>query len=163
MKDRLERKLKKDVIELERELVIELPRQIKLAVALGDLKENADYHAALERQTFVRARIGQMRKRLTDLSLVNWNDIPRDCIGLGSRVVLYEDATESEITYDLVLPDDGDVHEGRISVASPIGKGLMGHHEGDEVVIRIPAGTKEYEILSFQTIYDLDGDQTAGD
>jgi transcription elongation factor GreA len=113
-------------------------------VALGDLSENAEYHAALERQTFVRARIGQIRKRLAELALVNWGDIPKDRIGLGSRVVLYEDETEAEITYELVLPDDGDVAQGRISVASPIGKGLMGHREGDEVTIRIPSGTKEY-------------------
>ncbi len=104
MKERLERKLKQQVIELDRELRIELPRQIKLAVALGDLSENAEYHAALERQTFVRARIGQIRKRLAELALVNWGDIPKDRIGLGSRVVLYEDETESEITYELVLP-----------------------------------------------------------
>ena len=163
MKERLERKLKQQVIELDRELRIELPRQIKLAVALGDLSENAEYHAALERQTFVRARIGQIRKRLAELALVNWDDIPKDRIGLGSRVVLYEDETESEITYELVLPDDGDVAQGRISIASPIGKGLMGHREGDEVTIRIPSGTKEYEILKFQTVHDLGGDQNPRD
>ncbi len=163
MKERLERKLKQEVIGLDRELRIELPRQIKLAVALGDLSENAEYHAALERQTFVRARIGQIRKRLAELALVNWGDIPKDQIGLGSRVVLYEDETESEITYELVLPDDGDVAQGRISIASPIGKGLMGHRDGDEVTIRIPSGTKEYEILKFQTVHDLDGNQKPGD
>ncbi len=163
MKERLERKLKQQVIELDRELRIELPRQIKLAVALGDLSENAEYHAALERQTFVRARIGQLRKRLAELALVNWDNIPKDRIGLGSRVVLYEDETESEITYELVLPDDGDVAQGRISIASPIGKGLMGHREGDEVTIRIPSGTKEYEILKFQTVHDLDGDRNSKD
>ncbi len=163
MKERLERKLKQEVIEFDRELRVELPRQIKLAVALGDLSENAEYHAALERQTFVRARIGQIRKRLAELALVNWGDIPKDRIGLGSRVVLYEDKTESEITYDLVLPDDGDVAQGRISIASPIGKGLMGHRDGDEVTIRIPSGTKEYEIVKFQTVHDLDGDQKPTD
>ncbi len=163
MKERLERKLKQEVIELDRELRIELPRQIKLAVALGDLSENAEYHAALERQSFVRARIGQIRKRLAELALVNWGDIPKDRIGLGSRVVLYEDKTESEITYELVLPDDGDVAQGRISIASPIGKGLMGHRGGDEVTIRIPSGTKEYEILKFQTVHDLGGDQNPRD
>jgi transcription elongation factor GreA len=154
MKERLERRLREEVIALEQELRVELPKQIKAAVALGDLKENAEYHAALERQSFVRARMGQNRKRLAELSIVNWGDIPKDCIGLGSRVVLYEDATESEITYELVLPDDGDVAEGRISIASPIGKGLMGHRDGDEVIIRIPSGTKEYEILEFQTMHD---------
>lgn len=163
MKERLERKLKQEVIVLDRELRIELPRQIKLAVALGDLSENAEYHSALERQTFVRARIGQIRKRLAELALVNWGDIPKDRIGLGSRVVLYEDETESEITYELVLPDDGDTAQGRISIASPIGKGLMGHREGDEVTIRIPSGSKEYEILKFQTVHDLGGDQNPKD
>ena len=158
MKERLERKLRQEVLELERELRIELPRQIKAAAALGDLKENAEYHAALERQIFVRSRIASMRKRLADLSVINWGDIPKDRIGLGSRVVLYEDETESEVTYELVLPDDGDVPNGRISIASPIGKGLMGHREGDEVTIRIPSGTKEYEIVEFQTAHDLGDD-----
>ena len=163
MKERLERKLKQEVIGLDRELRIELPRQIKLAAALGALSENAEYHAALERQTFVRARLGQIRKRLANLALVNWGNIPRDRIGLGSRVVLYEDETESEITYELVLPDDGDVAEGRLSIASPIGRGLMGHRDGDEVTIQIPSGTKEYEILKFQTVHDVGGDQNPQD
>jgi transcription elongation factor GreA len=158
MKARLELRLKTEVRELERELRIELPQQIKTAVALGDLKENAEYHAALERQRYVQARIGQIRKTLSDLSLINWGEIPKDRIGLGSRVVLYEDETEKEITYDLVLPDDGDVPSGRISIASPIGKGLMGHRDGDEVTIRIPSGTKVYEIVEFRTVHDLGGD-----
>jgi len=163
MKERLERKLRQEVMQLEQELRVELPRQIKAAVALGDLKENAEYHAALERQSYVRARMGQLRKRLADLSIVNWGDIPKDCIGLGSRVVLYEDETESEITYELVLPDDGDVPSGRISIASPIGKGLVGHRDGDEVTIRIPSGIKEYEILKFQTLHDRDDDKQQDD
>lgn len=163
MKERLERKLKQEVSELERELRIELPQQIKVAVALGDLKENAEYHAALERQRLVRARIGQLHKRLADLALIDWGDIPQDRIGLGSRVVLYEDETQKEITYELVLPDDGDVPNGRISIASPIGKGLMGYREGDEVTIRIPSGTKVYEIVEFRTFHDRERDGSASD
>jgi transcription elongation factor GreA len=163
MKERLEQRLKAEVKELERELRIELPQQIKAAVALGDLKENAEYHAALERQSYVQARIGQIRKKLSDLSMVNWGDIPKDRIGLGSRVVLYEDETGNEVKYELVLPDDGDVPSGRISIASPIGKGLMGHQEGDEVTIRIPSGTKVYEIVEFETVHDLDGAGGADD
>jgi transcription elongation factor GreA len=163
MKARLEERLKKEVTELERELRVELPQQIKQAVAMGDLRENAEYKAALERQSYVQSRIGQLRKKLSDLSMINWKDIPKDRVGLGSRVVLYEDETDQQVTYELVLPDDGDVPSGRISIASPIGKGIMGRREGDEVTIRIPSGIRVYEVLEVKTLHDLQQEGDGGE
>ena len=158
MKARLEGKLQKELSVLDRELRIELPRQIKAAVALGDLRENAEYQTALERQSWVKLRAAQIRKKLGELSMLKIDRIPTDRIGLGSRVKLEEVDTGNEVSYELVLPDDGDVADGRISIASPIGKGLMGHREGDEVTILIPAGSKTYEILEMKTFHDLEED-----
>lgn len=156
MKARLEAKLQKELAALDRELRIELPKQIKAAVALGDLRENAEYQTALERQSWVKLRVAQIRKKLGELSMLKIDQIPRDRVGLGSRVVLEDVDSGDGVTYELVLPDDGDVADGRISIASPIGKGLMGHREGDEVTIRIPAGTKTYEILELKTLHQLE-------
>lgn len=139
---------------LERELRIDLPREIKAALALGDLKENAEYHAALERQAYVKARIGQLRTRLSELGSVNLAMIPRDRVSLGSRVELLNLDTDEEIRYELVVPEMAESRSGLISVASPIGKGLMGKKVGDEVSIRIPSGTRNYEILEVSTVHD---------
>jgi transcription elongation factor GreA len=157
VKARLAERLQQELSALDRELRIDLPRQIKAAVAHGDLRENAEYHAALERQRWVQARIGQLRRQLADLSLMRIDEIPRDRIGLGSRIVLEDLDSGRRLTYELVLPDDGDVPAGRISIASPIGKGLMGHREGDEVRIRIPAGERNYEVVEVKTLHDLAG------
>jgi transcription elongation factor GreA len=158
MKQRLTQRLEKELSALERELRIELPVQIKQAAALGDLSDNAEYQTALERQSFVQLRIGQLRKRLADLSMMKVGDIPRDRVGLGSRVVLHDEDADREVRYELVLPDDGDVADGRISIASPIGKGLMGRQAGDEVIIRVPSGTKVFEVVEFKTLHDLAGE-----
>ena len=158
MKSRLAAKFHKELSALEHELRIELPKQIKEAVAHGDLRENAEYQTALERQSWVKLRVGQIRKRLGDLSLMKIGAIPHDRIGLGSRVVVKNVDSGKEVTYDLVLPDDGDVPAGRISIASPIGKGLMGHRAGDEVSIRIPSGERTYEVLALKTLHDLEAD-----
>ena len=139
---------------LERELRIDLPREIKAALAMGDLKENAEYHAALERQAYVKARIGQLRARLSELGAVNMAMIPRDRVSLGSQVGLLDLDTDNEIRYELVVPELAESRDGLISVASPIGKGLMGKKVGDEVSIKIPSGTKNYEILELSTIHD---------
>ena len=139
---------------LERELRIELPKEIKAALALGDLKENAEYHAALERQAYVKARIGQLRTRLSELGSVNMAMIPRDKVSLGSRVELLDLDSDEEIRYELVVPELAESRDGLISVASPIGKGLMGRKVGDEVTIQIPSGTKKYEILELSTVHD---------
>jgi len=155
MRTRLADRLEKELARLDRELKIELPKAIKLAVAMGDLRENAEYQAALERQNFVRLRCGQIRKKLGELALIRIDTIPTDRIGFGSHVTLLDVDLDKQVRYELVLPDDGDVAEGRISVASPIGKGLMGHRAGDEVTIRTPSGDRMYEVLEVKTLHEL--------
>lgn len=148
------KKLEEEIQALERELRDELPKALKTAAALGDLSENADYSAARERQDFVRARLGQLKKRLADLSLVNFDKIPKDRISLGSTVVLLDVDKGEEITYRLVTSEDANVSQGLISTTSPIGKSLLNKKEGDEVEVKIPAGTRTFEVLQFTTLYD---------
>ena len=151
------KKLEEEIHALERELRDELPKALKLAAALGDLSENADYSAARERQDFVRARLGQLKQRLADLSLVNFDKIPRDRISLGSTVVLLDVDKGQEITYRLVTSEDANVSLGLISTTSPIGKSLLNKKEGDEVEAKIPSGTRKFEILRFTTLHDQKG------
>jgi transcription elongation factor GreA len=139
---------------LERELRIELPREIKAALAMGDLRENAEYHAALERQGFVRARIGQLKTRLGELGTMNLDNIPRDRVSLGTKLTLLDLDRDEEITYELVFPELADLGKGLVSIASPIGKGLVGKQDGDLVTIKIPSGQKRFEILEFTTVHD---------
>lgn len=153
MKD-AKKKLEDQVRALERELRDELPKALKKALAHGDLRENADYQAAKERQSMVQAQLAQLRKRLSDLSMINLNKIPKDRVSYGSTVVLFDLESEREITYRLVTSEESDVTQGRISTSSPIGKSLMGHEEGDEVEIRTPRGSKTYEIVKLTTIHD---------
>lgn len=147
-------KLETELRGLERELRVELPREIRTALAMGDLRENAEYHAALERQAFVKARIGQLRQRLSDLGSVNMNQIPRDRVGIGSRVTLLDLDSDREIVYELVVPEAADLEKGLISVNSPIGRGLIGRKAEDEVTIRIPSGARRFEVLELQTAHD---------
>jgi transcription elongation factor GreA len=147
-------KLEEELKLLERELTVELPREIKTAVAMGDLRENAEYHAALERQRFVRARIGQLRTRLSELGTMNLDRIPKDRIGLGSTVVLNDLEMDEEVTYELVIPEMADLDKGLVSIASPIGRGLIGRKDGETVTIEIPSGKKRFEILELKTIHD---------
>lgn len=147
-------KLETELHALERELTVELPREIKTAVAMGDLRENAEYHAALERQRYVRARIGQLRTRLSELGTMNFDKIPRDRIGLGTTVTLLDLEVDVEITYELVIPEMADLEKGLVSSSSPIGRGLMGKKDGDTVTIVVPAGRKRYEILTIKTIHE---------
>jgi transcription elongation factor GreA len=153
VKDKLSTELK----ALEREFRVDLPREINKARAMGDLRENAEYQAALERQTYVKARIGQLRERLGELNTLDLNRIPTDCVGLGSSVTLLDLDSEGEIRYELVVPEVADLHRGLISVASPVGKSLIGCKAGDEVTIRIPSGTKRFEILELTTIHQKSG------
>jgi transcription elongation factor GreA len=147
-------KLEEELKLLERELTIELPREIKTAVAMGDLRENAEYHAALDRQRFVRARIGQLRNRLSELGTMNLDRIPTDSVGLGSTVVLDDLEAKVEVTYELVIPEMADLEKGLVSIASPIGRGLIGRKEGETVTIEIPSGKRRFEILGLKTIHD---------
>ena len=147
-------KLEAELHELERELTVDLPREIKVAVAMGDLRENAEYHAALERQRFVQARIGQLQRRLSELGTMSMDRIPRDRVGLGSTILLMDLDIEIEVTYELVIPEMADLEKGLISAASPIGRGLLGKKDGDTVVIEVPSGKKRFDILEIKTIHD---------
>src|SRR5688572_18356549 len=151
------KKLEEEIHMLEKELREELPKALKTAAALGDLSENADYSAARERQDFVKARLGQLKQRLADLSLVNFDKIPRDRISLGSTVVLLDVDKNEEITYRLVTSEDADVSKGLISTTSPIGRSLLNKREGDTADVKIPAGTRTFEILRFTTLHDQKG------
>lgn len=147
-------KLEKELRNLEKEYRHELPKEIKKALAMGDLRENAEYHAALERQSFVKAKIGHIKKRLSEISMIKLDSLPRDRVGLGSTVVIYDLDEEKEIRYELVFADDADVTRGLISVTSPIGKGLSGRRAGDEVAIQVPNGLKRFEIVSLRTVHE---------
>ena len=147
-------KLEEELRLLERELRVELPQEIKKALAMGDLRENAEYHAALERQSFVKARMGQLRTRLTELGMINMANVPRDRAGLGSSLTVLDLDQDVEITWELVVPEVADLERGLISIASPIGRGLVGKCPGDEVTIDIPAGRRRFEVLELRTMHD---------
>jgi transcription elongation factor GreA len=151
----IKKKLADEIATLEHELRSELPKEILRARELGDLSENAEYHAAKERQGYVNARIGQLKMRLQTMSMVDVSKIPTDRIGLGSEVVLFDTKKEEEIKYKLVTSEEADVNKGLISTSSPIGKGLLNKQVGDEVKITIPGGTKEFEILKVKTVHEL--------
>jgi transcription elongation factor GreA len=151
------KKLEEEIHVLEKELREELPKALKTAAALGDLSENADYSAARERQDFVKARLAQLKQRLGDLSLVNFDKIPRDRISLGSTVVLMDIDKDEKVTYKLVTSEDADVTKGLISTTSPIGRSLLNKREGDTVEVKIPSGTRTFEILRFSTMHDQKG------
>ena len=149
-------KLEEELHALQRELTIDLPREIKIAVAMGDLRENAEYHAALDRQRFVSARIGQLQRRLSEIGMMNMDRIPKDRVGLGSTIVLLDLDGDVEITYQLVIPEIADLEKGLISAASPIGRGLLGKKEGETVVIDIPSGKKRFDIVGLKTVHDVE-------
>lgn len=147
-------KLEAEIRKLERELREELPAALKKALQLGDLRENAEYQTAKERQSYVQAHLANLQQRLANLSLINLSKIPADRVSYGSTVVLFDLDTEDEVTYRLVTSEESDVKAGLISTTSPIGRSLMNREEGDEVLIRTPGGTKHYEIMELTTIHD---------
>ena len=153
----LKKKLEDELAALENELRVDLPREISKARAHGDLSENAEYHAAKERQGIVNMRLGQVRARLRELSMVDMARIPKDRVGLGSTVTVLDLTKEEEITYSLVTSEDADVAQGRISTTSPIGRGLIGKKVGDTVKVQIPGGMREMEIIQLITIHDVAG------
>jgi transcription elongation factor GreA len=148
------KKLEDEIKTLEHELNHELPKELKKAVAMGDLSENAEYHMAKQRQEFVRARLGQLKKRMGELSLVNLTNIPKDKVAFGSTVKVYDSTKDEEIEYKLVTSEESDVTKGLISTTSPIGRSLMGKKVGDEVTVETPTGKRELEILKLATIHD---------
>jgi transcription elongation factor GreA len=153
----LKKKLEEELAALENELRVDLPREISKARAHGDLSENAEYHAAKERQGIVNMRLGQVRARLRELSMVDMARIPRDRVGLGSTVTVLDLTKDEEITYSLVTSEDADVAQGRISTTSPIGRGLIGKQVGDTVKVQIPDGIREMEIIQLITIHEVSG------
>ena len=154
MTDHIKRKLQDELNALERELAHDIPRELKKAVALGDLSENAEYHMAKQRQEYLKARVRQLGKRLADLSLINMNNIPKDKVGLGSTVKVYDNSKEEEVEYQLVTSEESDVAAGKISTTSPIGRALLNKKIGDTATVVTPNGKREMEILKLTTIHD---------
>lgn len=154
MPEDIKLKIQEELKQLESELRNEIPHDLKVAVAMGDLSENAEYTAARNRQDYVRARIANLRKRLADVAMIDITRLPRDRVGYGSTVELYELDTGAEVTYKLVMAEDADIAQNKISTSSPVGRGLMGRSEGDEVEITTPAGKRRFEIVKLRTIHD---------
>jgi len=150
----IKKKLEEEIRTLDYELKVHLPREILKAREHGDLRENAEYKAAKERQSFLQARIGQIHRRLAALSMVNLDKIPKGKVGLGSTVNVRLTGTGEETVFEIVTPEESDPTIGRISPSSPIGKCLLNHEEGDTVEVRVPEGTKEYEITKLVTMHD---------
>ena len=154
MSQELKEKLQGQLDELESELRVHLPKEIKRALEFGDLRENSEYKAALERQNMVKARIVELRQRISEIASIDPNKVPRDRASYGSTLVLYDAEKDEEVTYRLVSPEESDPANGMISTTSPVGKSLMNKQEGDEVVVRTPASTRNFEIRKMKTLHD---------
>ena len=154
MTELIKKKLRDELAVLEHELAHDIPKELKKAVAMGDLSENAEYHMAKQRQEFVRARLGQLKKRMAELSLVNMANIPKDKAAIGSTIRVFDSFKGEEIEYKLVTSEESDVTKGLISTSSPIGRALMGKKVGDVSEVVTPAGKRELEVLKLTTIHD---------
>ena len=154
MTEHIKKKLQDELATLGHELSYDIPKELKKAVAMGDLSENAEYHMAKQRQEYLKARIRQLGKRLADLSLINLSNIPRDKVGLGSTVKVYDSTKEEEVEYTLVTSEESDVAAGKISTTSPIGRSLLNKKVGDSAQVVSPNGNRELEILKLTTIHD---------
>jgi transcription elongation factor GreA len=150
----IRKKLQEEAASLQHELRTELPKEILTARAHGDLSENAEYHAAKERQGHVNARLNKVKQRLAELSMIDFSKIPRDRVGYGSKVKVLDIAKDEEITYSLVMSEDADAVKHMISTSSPIGRALLGKEVGDNVKVSVPGGSKELEIVELVTIHD---------
>src|SRR3954453_19823953 len=146
MKDRLIKKFDEEIAALDRELKLELPKEIKRARELGDLRENAEYAAAKERQRLVESRISMLQKRVSEIALINVDRIPKDRAGFGSTLHVIETSTSEKLTYQLVMPEDADATKGMISTTSPIGRAFLNKEEGDTVKVTTPRGQRQFEI-----------------
>jgi transcription elongation factor GreA len=154
MKGHIVKRFEDEIQSLERELKTRLPKEIQRARELGDLRENAEYKAAKERQTFLQARIGMLRKRVGEISLMNLDQIPRGRVGFGSTVHVRENGAEAVSVYQIVMPEDADAGKGLVSIASPIGRALRNREEGDEIDVPTPGGRRVFEIVKLVTIHD---------
>lgn len=150
----IKHRLRAELDELESELRVHLPKEIKRALEFGDLRENAEYRAALDRQNVVKARIGQLRQRLSEVASIDLSKIPHDRAAYGSTLVLYDPERDEQLTYRLVTAEESDPQGGLISTTSPVGRSLMGKEEGDEVTVTTPAGARRFEIKGLTTIHD---------
>lgn len=156
MTEQIKKKLQDELNTLEHELAYDIPRELKKAAALGDLSENAEYHMAKQRQEFLKARVRQLGQRLSDLSLINMNNIPKDKVGLGSTVKVFDNGKNEEVEYHIVTTEEADVANGKISTNSPIGRALLNKKVGDSAIVVTPNGNREMEILKLSTIHDLE-------
>ncbi len=147
-------KLEKSLMESKNELEIDIPKALKIATDMGDLSENAEYKAAKERQMFLEARISQLQKRISDVMTINVDRIPKDRSGLGSSLILKDTDSGEEKTYFLVFPEEVAPEDGKVSLASPIGRSLLGKMEGDEISLSIGGKNIEYEVIQIKTIHD---------
>jgi len=158
MKDRLIKKFEDEIQALNHELKLELPKEIKRARELGDLRENAEYQAAKERQRLVESRISMLQKRVAEIALINVDRIPKDRAGFGSTVHVIESGSTEQFVYQLVMPEDADAAKGMISTTSPIGRAFLNKEAGDSVTVATPGGRREFEIVKLYTIHDeVDG------
>jgi transcription elongation factor GreA len=153
MKAKILKKFEEEVAQLERELHLELPKEIQRARELGDLRENAEYQSAKDRQGIVNARIAMLKKRIAEISIMNMDKIPHDRAAFGSTVHLKEDNGDA-IVYQLVMPEEADAAKGFISTSSPIGRAIVGRNEGDEIQVMTPNGIRNFEIIKLITIHD---------
>jgi transcription elongation factor GreA len=159
MIEALKSKLGEEVEKLQFELNVTLPGEIRRAVEMGDLRENSEYKAALERQQFVRARLSQLRERLSKLSSIDLTQIPTDCVGLGSKVVVADQKSGLTETYDLVFGDALEFEEGQVTMSSPIGRALLGKKVGETVYLKLPAMVRQLKVTELQTIHDQKPDE----
>ena len=163
MPEQIMKRLVEEIKVLERELTTELPAEIKKAVSMGDLSENAEYHMAKQRQVFVNARLGQLKKRMGELAMVNLVNIPHDKVGFGATVVVFDSSKNEELSYKLVTSEESDVSQGLISTTSPIGRALLGKQVGDVATVVTPNGKRELEVLKLTTIHDVLEEGIAGE
>ena len=152
----IKKKLQDEISVLEYEYLVELPKEILKARAHGDLSENAEYHAAKDRQGFLNARIGQLKKRLAEMSMVDFSKIPHNKVGLGSTVVVLDVKRDEEVTYYLVTSEEADAVNGKVSTTSPIGRALLNKEEGEDIKVATPNGTKNFELVKLITIHDTE-------
>ena len=154
MKERLLKRFEDELNALERELHKELPKEIQRARELGDLRENAEYQAAKERQTYVNARIAMLKRRMSEIALMNMDRIPHGKAGFGSTVTMRE--RDTEIVYQLVMPEDAEAEKGLISTSSPIGRAILNKEEGDEIKVTTPNGIRRFDLIKVKTIHDTE-------
>ena len=149
------KRLRKEMENLKRELTVELPKELERARAHGDLTENAEYAMAKQRQEFLRARLGNVEARIAELAMINLEAIPRDTVGLGSRVELEDLDEGGKVEYEIVVPEEVDGSQNRISLSSPLGKALIGKAKNDDIEVQIPKGKRSYLITGLVTIHEL--------